>query len=404
MLRTRASLLLSMLLALSCGSSESGTAGPPNTAGNAGAAGSSSDAGPDATVIADASNDTTIIMGCNPACVAPQFCSVTSVCIDQGTCAGDGDCQGGMECDEAANKCVPGGGCFAQEVKVEAIPPNLLIVLDRSCSMKNLVAGKTKWAIAAEAIDKLLTSYNAKIRFGLTLFPDIEGGECGQGAIPIPVAAGNEAKIDDLLTKSLAVADPYYPDGPCVTNIDTAMKQAATETALDDTERDSFVLLVTDGKQAGCSAAGGDTGTTKIIGDLFKQRDVPTFVIGFGTGVDPAQLNIFAEAGGVPVNDPTNKFYLAEDQVSLEAAMQTIATKTLSCVMSLEKPPPDAKKIFVFFDNTKEVAQDATHTEGWDYDATANQITFYGTACTDLKEGKVTDVDVVFNCKQATPD
>jgi len=402
--RTRASLLIALLLATSCGSSESQEAGPQNKGGSAGAAGSSADASTDVTVSPDASNDTTIIMGCSPACVSPQICSVTNVCIDAGTCAADGDCQGGMKCDAATKACVPGGGCFAQEVKVEAIPPNMLIVLDRSCSMKSLVGTTPKWTIAVGAIDKLLTSYNAKIRFGLTLFPDIEGGECGQGAIPIPVAAGNEVKIDDLLTKSLDKADPYYPDGPCVTNIDTAMKQAATETALDDPERDSFVLLATDGKQAGCSAAGGDTGTTKIIKDLFDLRGVPTFVIGFGDGVDPAQLNIFAEAGGVPTNDPVNKFYLAEDQASLEAAMQTIASKTLSCVMNLDEPPPDANKIFVFFDNTTEVPQDPTHKEGWDYDAAANQVTFYGTACSDLKDGKISDVDVVFNCKQATPD
>lgn len=404
MSRARASLLLTLLLATSCGSSESENAGPQNQAGSGGSSGATAEAGADVSSPPDASPDTTIIIGCNPKCVSPQTCSVTNVCIDAGTCAADGDCQGGMKCDTPTKTCVPGGGCFAQEAKAEAIPPNLLIVLDRSCSMKTLVNGTPKWTIAVGAIDKLLTSYNARIRFGLTLFPDIEGGECGQGAIPIPVAPGNETKIDDLLTKSLDKADPYYPDGPCVTNIDTAMKQAATETALDDPDRDSFVLLATDGKQAGCNAAGGDTGTTQIITDLFQKRGVPTFVIGFGSEVDPAQLNVFAEAGGVTTGDPTTKFYLAEDQASLEAAMQTIASKTLSCVMNLDQPPPDANKIYVFFDNTTEVPQDGTHTEGWDYDATTNQVTFYGKACTDLKEGKVTDVDVVFNCKQATPD
>lgn len=401
--RARTLSMVALLLAASCGSSESETAGPQNTAGG-GVGGSSPDASADITVVPEASGDTTIIMGCSPACVAPQSCSVANVCIDPGTCAADGDCQGGMKCDPGTKGCVPGGGCFAQEVKAEAIPPNLLIVLDRSCSMTKLVGGVAKWTIAVGAIDKLLASYNGKIRFGLTLFPDIEGGECGQGAIPIPVAPGKEAAIDELLTKSLDTKDPYYPNGPCVTNIDTAMEQAATETALDDPERDSFVLLATDGKQAGCSNAGGDKGTTQIITDLFQKRGVPTFVIGFGSEVDPAQLNVFAEAGGVPTADPVNKFYLAEDQASLEAAMQTIASKTLSCVMKLDEPPPDANKIFVFFDNTKEIPQDATHKEGWDFDAAANQVTFYGQACTDLKEGKVTDVDVVFNCKQATPD
>ncbi len=404
MLRTRAPLLLACLLAPSCGSSESDEAGPQNTAGSAGSAGSNLDASADTWVTSDAAGDTGIAIGCTPPCKSPQICSVTNVCIDPGTCLADGDCQGGMECDPATKTCVPGGGCFAQEAKVEAVPPNLLIVIDRSCSMTSLVNGVTKWTIAVGALGKLTADFDGKIRFGLTLFPDIEEPQCAQGAIPIAVGAGKESAINDLLTKSLVKADPYFPDGPCVTNIDTAMQQAATEPALDDPERDSFVLLVTDGKQAGCNAAGGDTGTTQIITDLFQKRGVGTFVIGFGAGVDPAQMNIFAEAGGVPTADPTTKFYLAEDQASLDSALQTIATKTLSCVMNLDQPPSDPSKIFVFFDNTKEVPQDATHKEGWDYDSATNQVTFYGTACKDLKEGKVTDVDVVFNCKQATPD
>lgn len=189
-----------------------------------------------------------------------------------------------------------------------------------------------------------------------------------------------------------------------MTNIDTAMTQAGTEPAFDDATRPSFVLLITDGKQAGCSAAGGDQGTTLAITDLFQTRGVPTFVVGFGTGIDPAQMDIFAEAGGVPSSDPTAKYYKAEDQASLQAAFDAIATKTLGCTYLLDQAPDDPDKIYVFFNNTDEIPRDDTHQDGWDYDPATNQVTFYGTYCDDLKQGEVTDVDIVLGCKAPTPN
>jgi hypothetical protein len=73
-------------------------------------------------------------------------------------------------------------------------------------------------------------------------------------------------------------------------------------------------------------------------------------------------------------------------------------------VFKLKQTPPDQNKIYVFFDNTTEVARDTAHKSGWDYDPTTNQVTFYGPDCEKLKQGKVKDVDIVFGCKQPTPD
>jgi hypothetical protein len=346
-----------------------------------------------------------VIDGCHPECVAPQKCSVAHTCIDPGACTSDGDCGAGLVCDMATKMCVPGGGCGAQEVTVKPVPPNLIVVLDRSCSMTDVVTGTmTKWDIAVAALDKLTTDYNAKIRFGLTLFPDTTGGNCTQDAIPIPIADGNEMKIQTLLDAAKMKADPNFPDGPCVTNIDTGVQQAATDPALADTMRESYLLLLTDGKQSGCTAGGGNAGTLQTITDLQQNKKVSTFVVGFGTGVDVTNMNKFADAGGVPSGDPTTHYYKAEDQVSLDAALAAIASKTLSCTYALESTPPDPSAIFVFFDNDPAgVMRDPTHAGGWDYDAAKNQVTFYGAACDALKGGQVTDLDIVFGCDQPTP-
>jgi hypothetical protein len=345
-------------------------------------------------------------IGCNPECTPPQFCSVVGECIDEGTCKGEGDCGEGLECDEDAGVCVPGGGCGQFEANVDPIPPNLLVVLDRSCSMTENVGGQTKWEIAVAALNQMTTTFVDQIYFGLTLFPDIVSPNCQQDAIPIPPAAGNEPAIQLLLTNALMQADPYFPDGPCVTNIDTAVQQAAAEPALMDPARDSYVLLITDGKQAGCNAGGGDMGTEQTLSTLFMMG-VPTFVVGFGSGVDPAQMDLFAQAGGVPNTDPMSMtdYYDAQDAMSLQQAIDTIAKLTLGCTFVLDSTPPDENQIYIFFDNSPTpVPRDTTHTDGWDYDPATNTITFYGPACDQLKNGEISDVDVVFGCPAPTPD
>ncbi|MGZ3419027.1 MAG: VWA domain-containing protein [Polyangiales bacterium] len=353
--------------------------------------------GGDDASVGDGSNDeTTISLGCKPECPATQICSTTNVCIDKGTCAGDGDCPAGMTCD-ATKKCVPGGACGSEHATATAIPPNLLIVLDRSCSMKSKVGTQTKWQIAVKALSDLATKFGVKIRFGLTMFPDTDMAQCAQGAIPIAPGPGNDAKITKILNDSLVTTDPNYPDGPCVTNIDTAVQQAQKCPELADKTRQDFAILMTDGAQAGCSAAGGAAGAEKIITDM-ATAGVKTFVIGFGGGVDAASLNKFATAGGVPATGAT-KYYDAADGPALAAALDIIAKAALGCTYTLDKTPPDPSKIFVFFDS-KDVAKDGTN--GWSYDPTTNTVTFHGTSCDQIKSETVKTVDIVLGCKSST--
>jgi von Willebrand factor type A domain len=380
------------------GSAETGGMGGAST-GSGGSSGKSTSSSSSVQDVGSGFGGTS----CNPACEAPKICSAAGTCIAAGTCTADSDCATGTVCDMAAHVCAPGGGCGAYEATIKGVPPNLLVVLDRSCSMTDAVGGKTKWSIAVAAVDAVTKAYAGQIRFGLTLFPDLDANKCGQGVIPVPVGANKEKTIQMMLDAALVKTDPYYPDNPCVTNIDSAMQQAATEPSLGEAGRESYALLLTDGAQSSCSLAGGDTGTTKIIKDLAAKK-VSTFVVGFGGSVDAAQLNIFADAGGVPSGDPKTKYYKAEDQASLDAVLGTIAKKVLSCSFTLDKKPTDPAKIFVFFNNDPAgVQRDPTHAGGWDYDEAANTVTFYGQACKDIKSSTVSDVDVVLGCGSPTP-
>jgi len=391
-------------LGLACGGEDGGgTAGGGAVSGKGGGStggsgGSVSVGGSGGTMLGECATDSD--------CASGEKCSAAKQCIATGTCTVDADCDAGLMCDTATASCVPGGGCGAQEFTIEAVASNLYISLDRSCSMTGGGGGgKTKWQIAVDALNQMLTSFQGKIRWGLGLFPDVSGNQCTQDASQFPIGDNNETGIQTLLNAALAKADKYFPDGPCVTNIDTAMQQASLDPALGDKTRKSYVLLITDGAQYGCNAAGGNAGTAKIITDL-NTAGVSTFVIGFGAGVNATQLNNFATAGGVPANDPndpTTKFYKANDQASLQKALGTIAGSIVGCTFALGSSPPDPNELYVFFDNAG-VKKDTTHQGGWDYDATSNQITFYGAECDQLKANQVKDVDVVFGCNQPTPN
>jgi hypothetical protein len=253
---------------------------------------------------------------CDPPCHGTKFCSVNGTCLEPGQCGGEDDCPASANC--VAGECT---GCT---------PPNLLLAIDRSCSMTGLVGGRSKWSLAVSAINGLMTDHAGEFAYGLTMFPDIEAPDCDQGAAAVPVGPDREAEIEALLTASLSPSNQYFPDDmPCVTNIDAAMAQAAAEPAFDNGQ-ESFVLLLTDGKQTGCSSAGGDAGTLQTITDLWEQRSIGTFVVGFGGGIDQTQMNQFADAGGVPTNDLTCspqpcRFYQADDGGALAAALDVIA-------------------------------------------------------------------------------
>lgn len=331
------------------------------------------------------------------ACAEGTFCSVTGLCLDLGACRDNLDCPADHLCSggEGDGICVPGSLCGGERFAAERITPDLLIVLDRSCSMRTRVAGVRKWNAAVDAINAITRDFEGIIRFGLTLFPDRVNPDCRQADIPIPLADGNEQRIRDLLTAALDDRDRNWPDGPCVTNIDTAMQQAATDPGLGLEGRRSYVMLVTDGSQAGCNAGGGNQGTLGAIRALFGERGVATFVVGFGGAVNARWLTDFANAGGVPRAGDL-PYYQADDAAGLSASIREIAAEVVTCDFALEREPPDPARLAVFLDGARAVRDDR---DGWSYDEAARTVTLHGPACDRLRAGDLRDVEIIFGCE-----
>jgi hypothetical protein len=314
-------------------------------------------------------------------------------------CTVDSDCDAGMKCNDL-HECI--GGCGGDTLDLTYVPPSFIVVLDRSCSMDKIPTGatQTKWKSAVDALDHVLTTHGSDIDWGITLFPDTTGATCAQDAIPIPIGHGTAPAIQTLLTNALQPTDPLFPDSPCVTNIDTGLQQAALDPGLVDHK--SYVMLVTDGAQSACTDGGGVPGSETAITDLFTSRGIKTFVVGFGGGVDAAQMNKFAMLGGAPLTGAT-KYYKADTANQLDQVFQSIAELVVSCEYTVDPAPPDVDQTYVYFTNNELVPRDPTHVAGWDYDPATMKLTFYGSHCDRLQTHAVTDVDVVYGCPIAPP-
>lgn len=161
--------------------------------------------------------------------------------------------------------------CGVNTFAVRPIPPNVLVLLDRSCSMRRtpdgtLVAaagtGTTKWEIAVTALQELTTSYASQVRWGLIYLPRsgtvADGAACGAtpvcgGTTSCPEVAPGPGRGPAVMTE-LGMISPF--DG-CdngmqqhITPLNDALIAAGNVTELHETTRADVVLLVTDGQES----------------------------------------------------------------------------------------------------------------------------------------------------------
>lgn len=336
-----------------------------------------------------------------------QICLPASgACGEPGSCFLDEDCpEEGQVCTD--NVCMIGGECGGFQFEIEAVPPNLLILLDRSGSMDASVPNTNlnRWEVAKLAIAQLTNGFDATIRFGLATYSACVGNGCSAGTVVVPIADMNAAAINGFLDMTVGVGSgsgnaingegkiEYLCDsGDPETSTGKSLQAQVGAPALQDAARDNAVLLITDGAESGDCIDNGVNGPVAAA-NLFAQAiSVKTFAVGFG-GANLDEINMIALAGG------TTQGYLAEDPAQLEAALDQIANAVATCTFELDQVPPDPSEIYVFFDKMLPgVPYDPTN--GWTYDPLTNTITFHGTACASIKAGSIVDIDIVYGCNE----
>jgi hypothetical protein len=316
--------------------------------------------------------------------------------------SGGGNPGGGGNNGNGGNNVGVGGGCGAKTFGLQKVPPDLLIVLDKSGSMDQLPDGMScgrggattcatdaKWPLMTAAINQVVMQTQNTIRWGLKYFPD--AGSCGVGAMPaVPIADMNAAAIADSIMRS-------RPNGGTPTSL--AINGAAMYAATLADPNPKYILLATDGLPncgMGSNSMSDAPGAIQAVKDS-AMMGIPVFVVGIGTVTEATDtLTAMAEAGG-RATAAAPKYYPVSSTAELATVLGTIGGMIGSCSFGLGTAPPDPTNIAVTSSGNK-IPQDTTHMNGWDYGTGQTSVQLFGKWCDDAKAGKLTDVKAIFGC------
>jgi hypothetical protein len=285
-------------------------------------------------------------------------------------------------------------------------PPDMLLVVDISGSMCTPLIDTfppsmtTKLSIMKTALDNLVTAYDARINFGLMLYPG--DGSCGPGTIENGIMMRNASAImgtlSGLTTDFFGCAIAHPGATPTHTSLDAARTYYGT---IPVNPIGRYVLLATDGLP-NCGPELPDGSTEETVDETVTaitnvaSDGIDTYVLGFGTDLTGGSdaLNRMATAGG------TGTPYSATSATELATALDTIAAGIIppSCTVELDGPVRDPSLFQVSFDGGALIPRDESHSRGWDYDPATNTITFYGGDCDEVQSGRVASIDVDFGC------
>jgi hypothetical protein len=311
-----------------------------------------------------------------------------------------------------------GGNCGQASVPIEATPPDVLIIEDKSGSMDEDDSGRgsgganSKWSQVSAALKMVVMANDAQINWGIKFFSDNNACDA-TGAPAVGIGPNNSGPI-------AAAINGTSPGGNTPTR-DAVATGAMYLSGVKDSNN-KYILLATDGLPNcpnGCASMSKpsnmctqtdnpneDMATTQAIGDALNNFGIKTFVIGVGD-VATAQntLNNFAMAGGLPQKGAATSYYAATDPTALENALQALIGAVFSCTVSLSSAPSGFTNVAVSAVDTstnKKVAIPEDGTNGWTYDANKQNILLKGSACDKLKNGGYKDLNFIYACEGTT--
>lgn len=259
--------------------------------------------------------------------------------------------------------------------------------------------GVDRWAPAVDALKSLTEMFQAKVSFGLTIFPGMNGGggpgpggqNCAPGDQVVPVGLNTAPAIAMALDGSQPAG--FTPTSATLQNV--LMQIEAKKADPDAQVPPQYVLLVTDG-QPNCVGNNIEDDTaahqaTIAAIDALAMAGVKTYVIGYDASVDPKlanQLMEYAQHGG------TNNFYAVQDAQSLVSKFTEITSVVAECSYSLDKDPKDPKFVKVTIDG-----QQVTLNDPNGFSISGKNVILQGGACDTLRDGsKAHTLSVTVEC------
>jgi len=292
--------------------------------------------------------------------------------------------------------------CKQQDFMLNRLPPEIMLVLDRSGSMQRDAQGNTgvptKWSQTTSAIDTTLADTEKGVLWGLKMFPawKKEGDSACETAGIAGVAPG--------LTQHMQIMSAVNTNAPTrdkgATPTSKAVIEATAQMKMSTSANPKFLLLATDGLPNCLNGSDSQSDVAGAIAAVSAANEAgfATFVVGIaaaGIKVDTVNpfdvLNQLATAGGRPLDGDT-KFYSAANQAQLTAALGSIAAQAADCTFILKEPPAVPDNIAVELDGARLGPND------WAYGAGNRSVVIKGAYCDKLKKGDITKAQVKFGC------
>jgi hypothetical protein len=306
--------------------------------------------------------------------------------------------------------------CGQTNVSVMPLPPDILIVQDRSLSMTDdsndrpctggtangngNCGANSKWAQVIAALEPVVKQTQTTVNWGL-MFLGSEPAMCGAATAPVvPITPGTSyGPIQAALSGEMFTGQIGTPTAAVMNNAVKYM-QSLTD------PNPKFLLLATDGEPNcgnGSVNTNDDTGAVNAV-TAAAAAGFPTFVVGIATSSDTAAtnaLNAVAVAGGEAQTGAATKYYAVTDTSSLLAALTKILKAATPCTLPLTGIDGDLDKVAVTAKdaagNTIQIMEDPTN--GWSYtDASKTAITLNGDACNNLQSVTYTAFQFIYTC------
>ncbi|HRI08416.1 MAG TPA: VWA domain-containing protein [Nannocystaceae bacterium] len=347
-------------------------------------------------------------------------------------CMSDADCSGDQTCEDGFCGFCP-TCCGEAVLQMEIITPNVVLVLDKSGSMvANTWDGDgdpntpavTRWFSLYNVVEFIATNFNASMNLGVQLFPS-EKAKTAYTAEACPVEGAPEVAVAPMNGASVLAALPAENAMAQIaggTPTRSGMIAAIEHLQSKDDGLPKYAVLVTDGA-ANCSpdaaseserfevydeallgvvsAAAAEGIKVFVVGVDIKDEVSPVKADGNPDGINTfAKLNELADAGGVAKDDPNERFYNAQSQVELQAALVAISQTLLSCEIKLDPVPKFPNYVEVSVDGIpygNDQVSDCASEDGWMYSSPAKDtILLCGKACADFQQsGKL---DAQYKC------
>jgi von Willebrand factor type A domain len=253
-----------------------------------------------------------------------------------------------------------------------------------------------RWTPSVSAVKTLTARFDADVAFGLVTFP-ARSNECGPGDFKVPIGLNTSGDIANVL-------DNTSPGGgtPTGETLQAALQSFKdSESGADTIPPARYVLLVTDGQPTCPNSNGGSNSPDRLQADkqftldaidALNDYGVKTFVVGYDAELDPnlsTALKEFAQHGG------TDDYYPVQNEDSLVTAFESISQKVVTCAFEFKESIADPALLRVTLDN---VTLKPNDPNGWVLDG--QTITIQGDSCAKLQEKDANHhVELVLECE-----